>query len=98
MQLITRDAYVAMKAEQYKDDPNTTRKPKRFNAFSANFTPPVAKSTKNSYASKDDEAEGKLLKFTTEKEDASLDDIKVNILAMGFLNDIKLANTHSLPV
>jgi len=73
---MTKEAYVTMKAEQYKDEPNSTRKPKKFNAFAANFTSPSAKS-KSSYA-QDSTPEGMLLKFTLEKEDTSVEDIKVN--------------------
>ncbi|KAI8579337.1 hypothetical protein K450DRAFT_242763 [Umbelopsis ramanniana AG] len=62
-------------AEQYKDEPNSTRKPKKFNAFAANFSQPTK--TKSSYA-QDSVPEGMLLKFSLEKEDTSVEDIKVN--------------------
>jgi uncharacterized membrane protein YgcG len=73
---MTKEAYVTMKAEQYKDEPNSTRKPKKFNAFAASFTAPSSK-TKSSYA-QESVSEGMLLKFTLEKEDTSVEDIKVN--------------------
>lgn len=80
---MTKEAYVAMKAEQYKDEPNS-RKPKKFNAFAPNFTSPTAKS-KSSY-SQDSTPEGMLLKFTLENEDTSVEDIKVNNRVVSYLH------------
>ncbi|KAI9279023.1 hypothetical protein BC943DRAFT_284327 [Umbelopsis sp. AD052] len=74
--IMTKEAYVTMKAEQYKDEPNSTRKPKKFNAFAPNFSQPTK--SKSSYA-QDSTPEGMLLKFTLEKEDTSVEDIKVNL-------------------
>ncbi|KAG2174907.1 hypothetical protein INT43_005969 [Umbelopsis isabellina] len=69
--IMTKEAYVAMKAEQYKDKPNdsSSRRPKKFNAFAANDS--NAQKIAN-YADKKDT----LLKITTDKDDLSVDDIK----------------------
>jgi len=69
--IMTKDAYIAMKAEEYKDKaPTGGRKPKRFNAFSLNASSAFPKVS--SYAS----PENKLLKYTIEKEGTTIDGIK----------------------
>ena len=62
-----------MKSEQYKDQPSTDKKKTRFNAFKiSDFSVPIKR---KNYG--DDSLKEKLIKFTTEKDDLSVDSIKV---------------------